>query len=395
MKKDITDNNRNINALVALVSLTLFMPLCAEKDTTPTDSTNPVDTNSVVTDTLLTVSPLPIDSVTAFVPLGNLNPSGHVFPTDHCYMYLPSDFGAPASHIVTFYCPGTLRLIEINAFEHVNANITDYRIRFELQAGVTLEFAHISVLRTTVFGDVTDFAGFTLLQEYTTGGETYRMWRKPTDTILSAGAILGTAGGNPGQWALDIGVYDTRVTHVTASAAETWSNSAYIHAVCPLAYYASGAVKDSLYAIVQRDDVPNDNYLCGWIAQDVAGTAQGIWFNPDSPRPYPEDPHLALVWHNREAAQQVISMGTSVPALPTGTYMFTPTTSGVLNRRFDLIETDGQVYGYHVTDHNVGQQKTAILQMTDSITLRFDALEGHISDSNLWTFTDSAVMFSR
>lgn len=395
MKNDITGSNRNFITLVMLVSLCLFLTRCTDKDSTPTDSINPADTNSVITDTLLTVSPLPIDSVTAFVPLGNLNPSGHVFPTDHSYMYLLSDVGAPAPHIVTFYCPGTLRLIEINAFEHVNASITDYRVRFELQPGVTLEFAHISALETNVFGDVTGFAGFTLLQEYTTGGETYRMWRKPTDTVLSAGAILGTAGGNPGQWALDIGVYDTRVTHATASAAGTWTNSAYIHAVCPLAYYASGDVKDSLYAIVQRDEVPGDNYPCGWIAQDVAGTAQGIWFNPDSPRPYPEDPHLALVWHNREATQQVISMGTSVPALPTGTYMFTPTTSGALHRRFDLIESEGQVYGYYVTDHNAGQDKTAILKMTGLTTLRFDALEGHISDSSLWIFTDSAVTFSR
>jgi len=376
-----------------LVSLSVILIRCGDEDTSPTNSTNPGDT--IAADTLLTVSPLSIDSVTGFVPLGNLNPSGHVFPTDHCYMYLPTDPGAYRSHVVTLYCPGNLRLTEINAFEHVGANITDYRIGFELQSGVTLEFSHASSLEQSVFGDVTGFAGFTLLQEYTTGGETYRMWRKPADTVLSAGTILGTAGGNPRQGALDIGVYDTRVTHATAAAAGTWTNSNYLHAVCPLEYYAPGAVKESLYAIMQRDTVHGDNYPCGWIAQDVAGTAQGIWFNPDSPRPYPEDPHLALVWHNQEAARQVISMGTSVHALPAGTYKFTPVTDGALNRRFDQIEPDGQVHGYHLMDHHDLLLKTAIVQMTDATTLRFDALVGHISDSSLWIFTDSAMTFTR
>jgi hypothetical protein len=310
-------------------------------------------------------------------------------------MYMVRDDGASAPRVVTLYCPGTLRLTEITASEHVNAAMTDYGIRFELQSGVWLEFGHVSSLQSSVFGDVSGFAGFTLVNEYSTGGETYRLWRKATDTVITVGTILGTAGGNPGQWALDIGVYDNRITHTTASAAGTWQNSAYLHAVCPLEYYAEGTVKGSLYAAVQRDPLPGDDYPCGWIAQDVAGTAQGIWFHPTSVRPYPEDPHLALVWHNQTADQQVISMGTSVRALSTGTYMFTPTTSGSLNRRFDQIGVDGNVYGYHVAGGNPWGPKTAILQMVDSTTIRVDGLAGHIADSSLWIFSDSAVTFAR
>jgi hypothetical protein len=56
------------------------------------DSTGPTAPSGVAACSgtqVLTVSPVVLGVLQAIVPLGNLNPSGHVFPTDHVYLYTP------------------------------------------------------------------------------------------------------------------------------------------------------------------------------------------------------------------------------------------------------------------------------------------------------------------
>ncbi len=45
----------------------------------------------------LTVSPMALSDIREIAPLGNLNPPGHVFPTDHIYFYPPNAPGGTQS----------------------------------------------------------------------------------------------------------------------------------------------------------------------------------------------------------------------------------------------------------------------------------------------------------
>ena len=65
--------------------------------------------------------------------------------------------------------------------------------------------------------------GCTLLEEYSTGGETYRTWQRAYDLPVTAGTVLGTTGGRVGQWALDVGAYDERVSASPVANAARWS----------------------------------------------------------------------------------------------------------------------------------------------------------------------------
>ena len=58
---------------------------------------------------LLTVSPIALSDIGGWVPLGNVGPPAHTFPTDHQYLYLAT-FGTPAAQRpVDLVAPGTSR----------------------------------------------------------------------------------------------------------------------------------------------------------------------------------------------------------------------------------------------------------------------------------------------
>ncbi|HEY9226075.1 MAG TPA: hypothetical protein VIP11_05475, partial [Gemmatimonadaceae bacterium] len=44
---------------------------------------------------IFSTPPIALANVAGWVPLGNLNPPGHTFPTDHQYLYLPASARSP------------------------------------------------------------------------------------------------------------------------------------------------------------------------------------------------------------------------------------------------------------------------------------------------------------
>lgn len=405
MGSETTFDRRYVFAAM-LVSLLLFSFVsmqCSDSGSNPTqpgdtlstgddDSTD--DSTGDSTAELFTVSPLPCDSIKEIVVLGNLNPTGHVYPTDHVYWYLPIDEGSSTPDLVTLYCPGTILLTRATIQENVTQAVTDYSLEFTLASGVYFSFGHVSSLSTSIFGDVSGKEGFTLQEEYSTGGNTYRTWARDYSLTVTAGAVLGTAGGNQGQYALDLNLYDWNQTIGEPANDTIWQWSRQVHALCPLDQFEPGAVRDSLWDLVSRTAPPGDDYPCGSAMQDVAATAQGIWFKPGESAPYPEDPHLALVWHNIDASNQAFSVGNSIPTISSGVYTFTPNESGRLNRRFDQVTSDGNIYGYLVYYYGAGEM-TMLVELTDSVTMKIEGILGHVSDSTSWSFTEAATTFQR
>lgn len=368
---------------------TLSLP--AEESVKEEEATKEEEHASSDCQLIFTVSPLDIDSILSIVPLGNLNPPSHTFPTDHIYFHLIRQGGADHADVATLYSPGDLTITRVSASEHVNAGFTDYSIFLEPCEDMTVMFYHASSLAEEVFGDTSSSAGWTLDSEYTTGDETYRLWSKEYHIGVKAETILGTTGGNPGQWALDLGVYDKSYRPEMMVNPNRWAQYRYQDAVCPLNYYEEGPLLDQLLALVQRDSVEGEKLPCGSVLQDIPGTAQGCWFLSGVKETYPEDPHLALVRSNIRPSHAVLSVGNSVSNLSSDAYEFSPEDAGLLNRDFQHITPDGQVYGFQID----GFDGIIIIQMPGTETLWLEALVGATTGSASWSFTENKTVFER
>jgi hypothetical protein len=137
-----------------------------------------------------------------------------------------------------------------------------------------------------------------------------------------------------------------------------------------------------------------DAAIGGTIVQDVAGTAQGLWFLPGVPTS-PEDPHLALVHDNVDPSQPVFSVGNDTFGLSSGTYTYTPQSSGIVDRDFSAITNDGLTYICHYWE--VGNPSTPIgtilLQMPTATTLQIEAQSYNAGGP--WSFQGNEVLFER
>lgn len=340
------------------------------------------------TGALFSVTPAHPDSIRNIDPLGNLNPTGHVFPSDHGGAYIKNRPDGMAPYNVQFFCPGDITVVRLRALEHLHAGITDFAIDYECCEEIFGYLGHISSLNPEVFGSVADYTEWTLDSEYSTGGETFRHYVRTLNLDVAAGLRLGTVGGNPGQGGFDFGIIDRTAAPVTAARPSRWGT--YPYARFFLDYYEDGPAKDALTALINREDIPGDPYPGGRALQDVPGTAHGCWFLPGAPHP-PEDEHLALVQGHIFPSRLAFSVGTSIPSLPPSVWMFEPVDDGRLNRAFEDVTSDGQVYAYHVEY----PERTVLLTMPDADTVRIEAVDGHLTDPASWVLSDQAVAFER
>lgn len=329
--------------------------------------------------------PLNESDYTSITPLGNLNPSSHVFPTDHIYFYL-------TNYLLHYnlYSPGNATVTQISASEHVTDGFTDYAFTFQPCNEFKAQFGHVSALSDKLNQALT--APYQWDSTYSTGGKTYRNYGKNVSLTISAGEQIGVVGGNTGQMALDMNTYDSRITLNFANSSRWSQRSDTIHTVCPINYY-SGDLKNSLSSKLGNGRTNRSiDPICGTIEQDVSGTAQGNWFVAGTTTFSSEDPHLALVHDNIDPTKPIFSVGTSMSSsgLSSGTYEFTSQSSGLVNRDFNNITSDGNIYCY-TPSYLSGK---LILQMTNSTTLKIERQDGNC-DLPPWTFTSNATTFER
>jgi hypothetical protein len=342
---------------------------------------------------VLTVSPVVLSALQFIAPLGNLNPSGHVFPTDHIYLY--SLFASGGSTPAAVVSPGNITITTIARQTRSGGgqpDFADYSMQFFPCADVFMNFGHLSSLSADLLAQAGSFdAGCT--PSYVTGGFTYQQCYKATSIRLAAGATIGTMGG-PSEGALDLGAFDRRTTplayvdpgRVTGGGGDFTG----LHDVCPIDYFSTG-IADAMRALLglgaQRRTVAP---VCGTAMQDVANTAQGRWYFGSTTN---DDPHLALVHDNVNPAQPAFSVGTSVPSVPAGVYLFTPAATGRLNADFDRVTADGNIYCYQLSNSSA---RHIFVQLVSSNTLKIEGVVGSAcGDPTTWSFTAAAVQFQR
>lgn len=336
----------------------------------------------------LTALPVNLAEITGIVPLGNLNPPGHTLPSPHHYFYIVNSDGTGPTDSIPLYAPGEGWITRISSSTHLSADpvLTDYKVTFQPCAELEVYFGHVASLVPELEGEVTTEN----CEEYSTGGEDYRHCRTETKVAVTAGEMLGTAGGNPGQWALDVGSRDARTEPAAYANLERYRAHAshLLHAVSVAAAYPPDqadllkARMGSYDGATSRTAAP----VTGVVEQDEPGTLQGNWFREGADF-WPEDSHLAVVHDNVDPTKGVVSIGTTFPGA-TGAHRFEPKGSGLVDREPSQVTADGSLYCYDLTSGAM------LFRLTNPATLRAEYNDG--GDCAVpGGFSDAAVTFLR
>jgi hypothetical protein len=347
-----------------------------------------------LTDCSLTARPIQAADYSHIEPLGHLSPSAHVFPTDHIYFY-----AAPGVHNASLYSPGDMILENIasrSATNGSNSWPTEYKLGFQCHR-VSIYFDHVGSL-TAEIQEAMQNASSQQCSDYSTGGAVYHSCNYSVSVPLQAGQAFGTTGDG---LAIDLGAYDPSFPLPFINPSRY--GPSHLDAVCPLDLFTPdlhAELQSSLgLAGVPRTAPP----ICGEVMQDRAGTAQGNWFLPGSSGPLSsgplEDQGLALVHDNQDPSRPVFSVGTSVPNLSSSGYAYTPASSGLVDRDFADITSDGQTYCFDGLLKGIGSwmpvTDTVILTLPDAYTLRIERKSDTSCGSGPWTFGAGAVEFVR
>ncbi|MBI4369876.1 MAG: hypothetical protein HY547_06580 [Elusimicrobia bacterium] len=328
--------------------------------------------------------PVALNEFQGLVPLGNLNPTGHTFPTRHHYFC--NLFNATA----TVYFPGNVRVTSLVSSENLSSGTKDYSIYFAPCKEVGSYYFHIAALSTSLANQAGDFDN---CSTYTTGGQNYRRCDKAVSIDVNAGDTAGTVKY---QVCFDLGTRDSRITPLAFASPARYTASSDglddLHVVCAVNYF-SEAVKSSLESrlgnwdgTIQRSSAP----ICGTSMQDVVNTAQGNWFYSEGGSG--EDPHLALVHDNVLPSTAVFSVGNSMSSLASGMYQLNPSGSGLVNRDFNEVTADGNIYCYQAVNL---LNSIILIQLTDNTTLKIESQSAAACGSGPWAFTSAATTFLR
>lgn len=293
----------------------------------------------------LAALPLAESDFGSIIPMGNLKPPSHTFPSRRHYFVLASDPNdSDRALSAPVYAMQNGWVVRVFSVEHVGRGYTDYDLTLAVCADFSIDYGHLSAISA----DLRQALGTpTRCETYATDGVTYKRCNYAARVAVVAGQLLGEAGGNPGQYALDIGAQDFRRqqnSYVNESRYREQSAD-LLYAVSPLAYLAPtpravAASRMGGWSGRQRTAEP----IFGQVSYDVAGTAMGNWFREGQPF-YPEDPHLALVKDNVDPSQYAISVGTSLGEMAGYIVLFAPQHSGFVDRAFEEI-TDSSIYCY-------------------------------------------------
>lgn len=367
------------------------------------------DCSTDLSSPLFDVSPVQMSDLLGIVPLGNMAPPQHTFPTQHLYFFIrragpdPTDFNSPPA-IVPVFAPGRIWLTSVATSEHLSASppFTDYSFSFQPCRQFQAYFIHVQSLTDSLLEEIGAF-DVGRCNSYSTGGESFRRCEKRVAIEMQAGEQIGTTG-RTGQNALDFGAYDGRVAPLEYANPSRHRSAPdgfdQLHVVYAIDYYRPdvGDELRSRLGVHSQGRPRTVQPVCGEVEQDRPGTAQGKWYRLGVAESFPEDPHLALVHDNVDPTIGAFSIGASFPGLGSGVYHFTPQDSGRVNLDFGGVSADGGRYCYDalsVRGGPVTPPRTIILELTTDESLRIEAQDAAACGSGPWTFLSDPAEFER
>jgi hypothetical protein len=341
------------------------------------------------------VSPIATEDVIRIVPLGHYHPSGHVFPTSHHYIDVIRGMGS-----IPVYAPCDGWITYVTEHQLPAPYNVEYSVSLWACRDIMVEYGHLPRLDESILAQL---GKVTRTDSYSTGGATFNLNIYEPQIRVKAGDRIGELPDMTEITGIDYGTIDKRV-NLPLISAKRWGEYGYKNAVSFL-NYTTAEIRDFYFELVQTG---NEGYLQrkvppfeGQVCYDVEGTIQGLWFMPGKPV-VPEDPHLSLILNNFNPQKNVISMGTSVPGIPSFAYEFYPEENGTHNRAFSQVTNDGKVYSYSnfvniwdqpYTDFLFPSENVIIMQLVDDETLRIE--QQTISDGPPWSFTNNSRDFKR
>lgn len=307
--------------------------------------------NGVAQFTVLPVAPAPGLTLTA---LGNLNPPGHVLPTDHVYFYAWDLSKAPGQTLTTtrnVYMPTTGALF----MKLQPGGGTDWKLMFRVTQTFYFYLDHVLPSVNINVGDV-----------------------------VPAGTLIGTT--DPGG-TLDLGAFDQSVTHGGFLTPARYPVQT-LNYVSPWKYFAP-ALQPALYAQIYRTPTASDKD--GVIDFGVAGKLVGDWFLQGMPAdssggPYGWKRTVAFVYDYYDPAKVRISIGGTIgPASVWATDSLSP--------RPETVSTANGVVAYHLINPFDGgpQQGLLLVQMVSDTQIKIEYFPGSTAstgqfDGNAYTF---------
>ncbi|MHA1838504.1 MAG: hypothetical protein ACTSYO_00890 [Candidatus Ranarchaeia archaeon] len=328
-----------------------------------------------------TALPANLSKVKNIVPLGNLNPPSHTYPTDHMYFYSDNDMGFEV------FAPGDILITQISEVTYSNYSIrsysSDYTIDFQVCTYVSGRFGHINNISADIWSLIGRFgeAYGDIVDSWQVADDNVTAYRKHLMLRGSSGSLLGIAGVSGG--ALDFWLKDQRVSLDFVNPDHTRE---YQYTVCPLQFFTLD-LRDQMSAKLGdwmgNPVYPNASY-CGRVAFDVYGAAQGIWtveWHEEYTSLRPEDMGLALVYSNFNASMGTISVGAIHKGWDSQVYYFNPSDTGVRNRVFNEVTADGTVYWYQFYDNTfwppskIVEDKCILLKMINDTALMIQFID--------------------
>lgn len=255
--------------LPAAIGVLALAAACSHGVTEPSDTTNQPDAGAPL---VFRASPLDESEIRFIVPLGNLNPPGHTFPSDHIYFYnrIPN---TPFTGAVPVYAPG------------------DGRVQFILVSGAESQIG------------------------VRAGTSIYYLAHVVLDPSIQQGAML-TAGQRIGvtgsvAYGIDLGVMNEQKTVYFVNPLRFPGTS--LHGDAPLPYFEE-PLRSRMYGRVQAVS----SNLDGRFAYDEPGRLVGDWFLDGTPvgesavaSAWPR--HLAFVYDNYDPSRLRVAIGGTLP----------------------------------------------------------------------------------
>ena len=218
----------------------------------------------------MTTPPVALSRIQSITPLGNLNPPGHTFPTDHIDFFHHVGRESDAQYDVVAPADGTIATIQHDADDAI--------------------YVTASSVHTYYVGHMLAASGLAVGQK------------------ITAGQRLGTT--SPVSHALDLGVLNSTVTNAFVNPDRYGTNSRQAEA--PYKFF-SDTLKSQLGALIQTTA---DNRE-GQLNFDRSGTLSGNWFHEtlaisESVGPSAGPKHIAFVRDSVNPSTRVVSLGGTV-----------------------------------------------------------------------------------
>jgi hypothetical protein len=327
---------------------------------------------------------------------GGLGAPGHTLPTAHGGMFLNREN-------VPLRSPGELAVSELRRVRYTvsptRQGTEDYAIFFQVCKELSGWFGHVTSLAPTFSPGSIDWSS---CETYSTSDETVQSCTvSDLDIKFRSGDALGT-GGERGVGVIDFGMLDERVNHFYVSRGRHPSNT--FHAVCMWEQFdaANQTILFSKLRDAARPQVlPSGEPRCGTMAVDVAGTAKGVWAETGVTGQVAgnETRYITLAdYPYRPQAELALSLGPVTLGARVG--IVPRRTTGRVNRAFEQLSADGQIYCYGPDTGPFGPASW-FLSLTSANALRIERRNHALgaspcnADPSTWSFGAAAVSMVR